>query len=306
MTLNKDEMILFNNKGNIPNDKNNQYEELIKNRWIYPLNDGQYIYSSDFQQIMLMFDEIILSWAREDNAQEYLYPDLYKITDLDRCKYIEQFRNHCLFVTADEMSNIEARVKSKQYINNPAVCMHCYIQFKDSIVDSENFVTITAKGKCKRNESNGFTTLERLLDFTMREVVFIGTREFVLKKRQEYIERSILLMKKLNLCGNISLSNDPFYTKEGNVKAEFQRKFKLKYELNLINYDNNHSIAVGSFNYHNSNFSKAYNIRLSNGQLASTACVAFGLERLAYAYISQRGIMSCYQALNDYIRQECI
>ncbi len=283
--------------------RKSQYELLIEKGWIIPLKDGQCIISDKFHEVMRLFDAVFLIWAEKDGAREYVYPDFYSVSDLDKCSYVKQFHDHCMFAGSMNHNLCDVtRIKVPEYINNPAICMHCYIQYRNTVITEENPIVITAKGRCKRNEKYGFESLERLLDFTMREIVFIGKKEFVLLKRQEYIERAGELCRVLGLEGRISLSNDPFFKKEDTIKAEFQRKFKLKYELKLNNYDNGHSVAVGSFNYHNYNFTKSYNIKMANGNLAHTACVAFGLERIAYIYITQVGICDCCQRLHEYIR----
>lgn len=283
-------------------DKKSQYELLIDRGWILPQNDGRFIISEEFNRIMQLFDALFLIWAKEDGAVEYVYPDFYDMSDLNKCGYLGQFHNHCIFAcTSSSDISDDIELSSSNYINNPAVCMHCYIQYRNSVISDEHPVVITSKGRCKRNESSGFISLERMMDFTMREIVFIGDKDFVLSKRQVYIEKSKFLLKALGLEGTISLSNDPFFKKEDSIKAVYQRRFKLKYELALKNYDNGHNVAVGSFNYHNYNFSKAYSIKMTNGNLAHTACVAFGLERFAYTYITQIGMDKSFQQLDEYI-----
>ena len=52
----------------------------------------------------------------------------------------------------------------------------------------------------------------------------------------------------------------------------------------------NKEIAAASANFHRTHFSKPYNIRLDNGNFAYTACFAFGVERLTYALLCQKGL----------------
>lgn len=281
-----------------------QYDLLIDNGWVTPLLDGRVILSGDFYKIMQLFDSILMSWAVDDGAKEVFYPDFYVADDLKKCNYIDQFHPHCCFTSLSLADTFhEETLSFSGFINNPAVCMHSYIQHQDSSVDENNPIAITAKGKCKRSEHTGFQSLERLLDFTMREIIFIGSEKYVLSKRNEYMEKGKQLINRLQLDGNITVSNDPFFKKEDESKAAFQKKFKLKYELNLKNTDNGHEVAVASFNYHNINFSKAYNISLADGRLAHTACIAFGLERLAFTYITQVGFKGCYQQLEEYAKE---
>ncbi len=63
----------------------------------------------------------------------------------------------------------------------------------------------------------------------------------------------------------------------------------MKYELRMAIPFDGTTIAVASFNIHGNHFGKAYNINNRNGGYVDTGCVAFGIERLAYAFISQYG-----------------
>jgi hypothetical protein len=47
---------------------------------------------------------------------------------------------------------------------------------------------------------------------------------------------------------------------------------------------------VGSYNYHQDFFGRHLDIRLPDDAPASTGCVAFGLERLAFAFLAQYGL----------------
>ena len=179
--------------------------------------------------------------------------------------------------------------------------MHCYILHKDTAINDDKLIRLTMKGRCKRQEVSGYHTLERLHDFTMREIVFIGSEIQIIEKRDEYLKKAEDFISTLQLEGNIKIANDPFFKKADAAKAEFQKKFKLKYEMNLINWDTGNEIAVGSFNYHHTHFAAAYNIQLSNGQPAHSCCIAFGLERLTYTVVSQIGVQKALTILNEYL-----
>lgn len=285
-----------------PNQQTISLSNLIEEGWVEILGDGRVILNKDFITIMQLFDTIIMMWAAEDNAVSYQYPDFYSCSELNKCGYIQQFHGHCFFPSINNSDYFDSNMlKYTDYICNPAICMHSYIQYQNSKIEKNSPVVITAKGKCKRNERDGFSSLERLLDFTMREIVFLGSEKYVMKKRIDYMDKAKQLVEHLNLNGRIQISHDPFFRKEDEVKVSFQKKFKLKYELLLNNPDSNNDVAVGSFNYHNINFSKAYKIYLDDNHLAHTACIAFGLERLAFVYLMQVGINNCCNLLKEYI-----
>ena len=51
--------------------------------------------------------------------------------------------------------------------------------------------------------------------------------------------------------------------------------------------------ALLSVNAHGSHLGKLFDIRTHDGKLAHTACVAFGIERLALALLDQHGLQTC-------------
>lgn len=280
-----------------------QYDQMVKTGMVMPYYEGQPILGESFVYLMKLCDRVFRCWAKEDLAKEITVPDFYREDDLNQCKYLEQFHPQCVFAAHSQNKDFNnSQLQYVGYINNPAVCMHCYILHKNTVIKDSELIRLTVKGRCKRQEAAGYPYLERLHDFTMREIVFIGSEVQVIKKRDEYIKKAEGFINALNMDGNIKIASDPFFQKEHAAKAEYQKKFKLKYEMNLINWDTGNEIAVGSFNYHHTHFANAYNIQLSDGQSAHSCCIAFGLERLAYMIVSQVGVQKAHVILNDYLR----
>jgi len=52
------------------------------------------------------------------------------------------------------------------------------------------------------------------------------------------------------------------------------------------------TLAIASFNDHETFFGEAYGIRLADGAPASTGCVAFGLERWLLAFLLAHGTVA--------------
>lgn len=278
-----------------------KYNLLVENGWITPIYNGCFILSENFISVMDMFDRILLNWGKKDNANIFVYPDILSIEKISKCKYIEQFHHNCFFnYTSNSDEYSEEKMAPAYYINNPSICMQSYIQYEGSIINTNNPVVVTAKGRCNRIEDKEYT-LDRLLNFTMREIVFMGSEKYVLQKRKRYMELSKKLMNDLNIIGSIKESNDPFFKKEDAKKSEFQRKFKLKYELNFLNLDEDKEVAVGSFNYHGTHFGRAFEIKTEDNKYVYTACMAFGLERLAFTFITQVGLQNSLTKLKNYL-----
>ena len=147
----------------------------------------------------------------------------------------------------------------------------------------------TAKNRCTRNEPSGFRALTRQRNFTMREIMVLGDRDFVLLYRQKMLDTLRDLVEQLGMTCKIESASDPFFTNDAAYKAVFQHSFKLKYECLAELPFSKDRLAIASVNLHNDTFGKAFGVTLSGGSTMHSACLAFGLERWAYALLSQYG-----------------
>lgn len=299
--------ILFENESTHQFPENNVYEELLKRGWVVPYENGLIGFGKEFLEIFESFDHTFVEWSKRYNADQYTYPDFISIKTLNKYKYINQFPNHIMFAThlkedLDKISDFSRKISEDDeclndhfldkpaMVNKSAVCTHVYEQFQDRIINLEHPVVITSIGKCKRYESLNMVKIERLLDFSMREIVLLGSSEYVLEKRDEFIELAKSFIKQLGLKANIKTGNDPFFTSEYTPKALMQKRFKMKYELNVFLPYNHKDLSVGSFNYHSTYFTDPFNIKSVCGKPVNTGCIAFGLERFVYAYLCQTGL----------------
>jgi hypothetical protein len=170
----------------------------------------------------------------------------------------------------------------------PTMCFHTYHQLADQALPAPSF-TITSRGKSFRFESRYRRSLERLWDFTIREIVFLGPRSHVLACRQRLMERTWELMETLGLGGRCEVANDPFFVDGSTAERIWsQHLLELKYELRLP-LDHDRDVAVCSFNFHDRFFGESFGIKAEDGY-AHTACAGFGLERFAYAFLCRHGL----------------
>ena len=123
----------------------------------------------------------------------------------------------------------------------------------------------------------------------MREIIFIGEKDKVLKARTKSIEIIWRMIEILDLTARLETASDPFFSTDFNSLRYFQLANDLKFELNLpVSPDK--AIAAASFNYHENFFGNQFNITTEDTQNVHTGCAAFGLERLVYASLAQLGI----------------
>ena len=168
---------------------------------------------------------------------------------------------------------------------NPAVCYHIYAALAGTSVDKAKIVT--AQAECWRHEGARHATLERGWAFTMREVVCIGSDDDAHAFLKRSTERVTEFAQSLDLEPTIVVATDPFFAPSARAKHVLQRLKELKHELLLPIGAS--TIAASSFNLHETFFGEAFDITLPNGKPATTACVAFGLERWLLAFLVKHG-----------------
>jgi len=288
------------------------FELLVQKGIAFEAGEGQVGFGEPLISLMDYFDQRVKQIAFSlPNPQEYRYPTLLPTHVLEEFGYFASFPQFMMFVTRlhNDLDVYQAFVQEYErnkkitpalfahcqnhdYCLPPTMCYHTYHQYRGQQLD-ENRV-VTAKGKSFRYESKYYRGLERLWDFTIREIVFMGTRDFVLESRQTFMEQAFALMEEFGLHGYCEVANDPFFVASDTAGKIFsQRALELKYELRInvaAEEPVDRSIAVASFNFHETFFGETFHITQANQKATLTGCVGFGLERLVYAFLCQHGL----------------
>ncbi|MCY9761949.1 hypothetical protein M5X06_17115 [Paenibacillus alvei] len=286
------------------------FDILLEKEMVFEMGEGQVCFGEKLISLMDSLDRIIKEMTiSQFGGIEYRYPTLISTKALEKCGYFNSFPHFLMFVTRlhNDIDNyhdfLEDYKSTKQidshllpYCQNvdyclpPTMCYHTFHQFQNTQhAETQNRV-ITSIGKSFRYESKYHRTLERLWDFSIREIVFMGSRDFVLDNRQKCMEASFSLLQKLGLEGHCEIASDPFFCSHDTAAKIFnQRMQELKYELRL-KVASDRTIATASFNFHDHFFGEQFNIKRGEEEWVSTGCVGFGIERFAYAFICQHGL----------------
>jgi acyl carrier protein len=222
-------------------------------------------------------DTQVVQWAGELGAVEELFADTIALKTLERAGFIEAFPQKLVRIDGDD-----------EYALPPAVCYHHYPYLANQIVDEPGSL-ITAIGRCFREEHSANRPLERLRSFTMRELVAVGSAQFVEQMRADLLDRVTKWVVALDLDGFIEIATDPFFTNGSRGRLLMQRVQPLKYELRLTMSGDGRTVAAASFNNHQSHFARRFSIRQRSGEFAHSGCVAFGWERWIVAFLAQHG-----------------
>ena len=259
-------------------------------------------------RLISFFERQFIALADSFGAAPYRFPTLIPAKSLERVGYFRAFPQSLSFVLhlREDLDAIDGFAQHAvcdehglntpadsfariQALLSPAVCYHLYFALADKPLPGGKLAA-TAVGNCFRYESVNLASLERLWNFTMREVIFVGSKDFVLQNRETGRERMRGFFKEIGLAYRVESANDPFFIGEFKKQAAFQSAFQLKFEIRAGLPFKQSTLAVGSYNYHQDFFGRSLNITLPDGSSTHTGCIAFGLERMAYAFLSQYGL----------------
>jgi seryl-tRNA synthetase len=129
----------------------------------------------------------------------------------------------------------------------------------------------------------------RMQIFRQREYVRVGTPDQALEHRDLWLRRGEEMLRAVGLDVEPVLANDPFFGRGGRVMAATQREQELKFELLVPVASTENRTAVASSNYHLDHFGLPFAIRTGDGGIAHSACIGFGLERIALALFRKHG-----------------
>jgi seryl-tRNA synthetase len=96
-------------------------------------------------------------------------------------------------------------------------------------------------------------------------------------------------LTSLGLPARADVAADPFFGRGGKMLAVSQKEQKLKFEVLIPVISAEDPTAVCSFNFHQEHFGSTFGIRTSDGKVANSACLGFGLERLVMALFKTHG-----------------
>lgn len=203
---------------------------------------------------------------------------------LKTCGYFDKSPNQLSAVAVGDRNAYPKIVEDKEikkdssvvtnYYLTPAACLQIYPIL--GRMQPQEPICFTMKSNVFRYEGGEHDGVGHLWNFTVREAVFCGEEPLV-RKRLEEMERFILDYAS-GLCSDVKVvpAFDHFYL--GDVSPamkKFQISNRLKRELVLPMGDK--ELALGSFNYHGTHFSKTYHF--DQGGNIVTGCVGFGMER---------------------------
>ncbi|HSS97022.1 MAG TPA: hypothetical protein VLK33_08330, partial [Terriglobales bacterium] len=165
--------------------------------------NGIYSLGPLLTKLIGVFENYFMELASEFGAQPQRFPTLISAEKLSRVNYFRAFPHSLTFAThlredldvisdfaehtvydSGGLNSAPGSFARIQALLSPAVCYHLYFALADKPLPGGQLAA-TAVGHCFRYESSNLNSLERMWDFTMREIIFVGSSEYVLQNREK-------------------------------------------------------------------------------------------------------------------------
>lgn len=261
-------------------------------------SSGQASFSGNLLQLFKDLDNHFLGWARRWRAIEHKFPPFLSASQMQKLDYFKSFphlitipvvlddtpENLNSFANAalDSTGNIcLSKLADVKQVLTPAACYHFYDEMEAGKLDETQF--LTTRCVCYRREKF-YSPLQRQWAFSMREIVCMGDSDEVKQYLEEFEEILLKFFQEQDLPVKFEYATDPFFNPSSNPKYLMQKLDPVKKEMI---YDG--QLSIGSLNFHRSFFGETFSIS-KDGHPASSACVAFGMERWIYMMIRERGL----------------
>ena len=283
---------------------------LIERGWMHDYGKGQVAYSGPVLKLArLINDKAGELYAQAFDAEEAHFPALVDADTLHKCGYFDSHPNAVTFVgnMVEDFDSIEefrranscsegALLPPHDHIHvdgmclNPAACFPCYPTL--SGVKFEKGQAYTWLGRVFRYESRNISGLDRLYEFNVRELVFVGDDEYVRDCRRRALKVVESLATYFDIDCRVQTATDPFFATVSAAKKFWQAAHEVKNEIKIPSLDasgNVKQLACGSINLHGNFFGRRFDIKDAAGEAVQTGCVGLGIERWVLATFTQHG-----------------
>lgn len=278
-------------------------DELVAAGLLIPTGvDGLYGRSGLFEEVVERFDALVTRWGGADGAEVMRFPPALNRRYFEESEYLKSFphlagtihsfagdekAHRTLLRRLEEGQDWTEEQAATDVVMTPAACYPVYptIARRGALPGEGGLIDVFSY--CFRHEPS--IDPARMQLFRMREYIRIGTPEQVVAFRETWLERGREMMASLEVPLEIDVANDPFFGRAGAMLSSSQREQKLKFELLIPVTSTEKPTACLSFNYHQDHFGHIWDIRTADGGVAHTACVGFGMERVALALFRHHG-----------------
>jgi len=262
---------------------------------------GVYGRSVEFEDTIERVDRLVSALGADDGPEVMRFPPLISRGHFERSGYLKSFphlagsvhsfvggeRAHLELLQSAELGrDWSAALPHAGVVLTPAACYPVYPVLTGSLPTDGRLVDVMSY--CFRREPSD--DVGRMQMFRMHEYIRATSAECAMEWRGIWIKRAEEFAAALGLEARTEVAADPFFGRGGKLLEVSQRDQRLKLEIVTPIGSDERPTAIISLNYHQDHFGSVFGITLADREVAHTACVGFGLERIALALYRQHGV----------------
>ncbi|MGZ5037788.1 MAG: amino acid--[acyl-carrier-protein] ligase [Usitatibacter sp.] len=276
--------------------------ELVAAGLLVPMGvRGVYGRGAGFERAIERFDALVTREGAKLAPEVMRFPPVFSRANYEKIDHIHNFPDlmgslHTFTGGEKEHREMLGRFERKEdwsrdlsasrVMMTPAICYPLYPTATGTLPAGGRRVDL--QGYAFRHEPSDDPA--RMQIFRMHEFVRLGTPDEALEHRQFWLAKGREIFDSVGLEVETVVANDPFFGRGGKVQKAIQREQNLKYEFVIPICSAEKPTAIASCNYHLDHFGVAFDIRTADGAVAHSACVGFGLERVALALFKTHGL----------------
>ena len=265
---------------------------------------GLFGWGATFTSIVAGVEACVTRAAQAEQVTQMSFPPLIPRAQLERSGYLRSFPHLAGTVFAFEGGEEDAARlgdlvaagtdwSDTQTMSDlaltPAACYPVYPAIASRGAIPPGGITVDTGGAYAfRHEPSADPARQQM--FHIRELVRFGLPEEVASWRDRWRDAANALISSLGLEVQDAVASDPFFGRGGRLLARSQEAQSLKHELQ-VDLGGKTKTAIASVNYHQDHFASLYGLKMDRDDSPThTACLGFGLERIALALLWQHGL----------------
>ncbi|MGH9103870.1 MAG: amino acid--[acyl-carrier-protein] ligase [Acidimicrobiales bacterium] len=233
----------------------------------------------------LRFPPVLARWVFDRTDYMRSFPDLMGSVHTFRGSDRDHAR---LLALHDEGGDWPAVLTPAEVVVSSASCHPLYPMCTGRLAEGGRRFEVN--GWCFRCEPSVDPTRQQA--FRMQELVYVGEPDAAQRHRDAGLELGLEMLAGLGLPMSAVAANDPFFGRLGTMLAASQLDEALKIEGVTPVCSAERPTAIMSGNCHRDHFGKPFGISTAGGAVAHSACVAFGVDRVALALVHRHGLHS--------------
>jgi seryl-tRNA synthetase len=276
-------------------------DELTRAGLLIPLGvPGVYGRSGVFEGVVERFERFITRMGTHLKPEVMRFPPVFARKDYCCIDHMENFPNLMGSIHTfkgrdrEHMALLQKKAEGADWTRDleaadmmmvPAACYPLYPTARGTLPKAGRIVDLI----CFVFRHEPSVDPARMQLFRQREYVCLGTPEQALAHRDYWLERAEQMLTAVGLDVKVVVANDPFFGRGGRMMAATQKEQALKFELVAPVATPEKPTAITSCNCHLDHFGQIFGIKTADGKPAHSACIGFGLERIALALFRKHG-----------------